>query len=105
MVKRTRLRRFLIPLVLYCVSGGFGGYFVWHAVNGDRGLKVSEEYEKTIAMLQKEQAAAKTERDQWEHRIALMSGKAIDRDLLEEEARVTLDRVSKNDLVIFLPQR
>jgi cell division protein FtsB len=105
MVVRTRLRAFLFPLILYFVSGGIGGYFVWHAINGDRGLKVSDEYEKSIAMLQAQLTATKADRAQWQHRIALMHGDAIDRDLLEEESRATLDRVNKSDLVIFLPQR
>ena len=103
MVVRTRLRNFLFPLTLYCVSGGIGGYFVWHAINGDRGLKVSGEYEKSITMLKAQLAATTQDRAEWEQRIALMHGEAIDRDLLEEEARVTLDRVGKDDLVIFLP--
>jgi cell division protein FtsB len=103
MVVRTRLRRFTYPIALYCIAGGIGGYFVWHAINGDRGLKVSSEYEKSIAMLKTELAATKAERAQWQQRIALLSGAAIDRDLLDEEARVRLDRVSKDDLVVFLP--
>lgn len=105
MVVRTRLRSVLFPLILYLVSGGIGGYFVWHAVNGDRGLKVSGEYEKSIAMLKTQLAATKAESAQWQHRIDLMRGATIDRDLLEEEARATLDRVGKDDLVVFLPQR
>lgn len=105
MVVRTRLRNILFPIVLYVVSGGIGGFFVWHAINGDRGLKVSDEYEKSIAMLDKQLTATKAERAQWQHRIDLLSGDAIDRDLLEEEARTTLDRVGKNDLVIFYAQR
>ncbi len=105
MVVRTRLRSFLFPLALYCVSAGIGGYFVWHAVNGDRGLKVSDEYEKSIAMLDKQLAATRSDRAQWQHRIDLLQGTAIDRDLLEEQAHATLDRVSTSDLVVFLPQR
>ena len=105
MVVRTRLRSLLLPLALYCVSGGIVGYFLWHASNGDRGLKVNGEYEKSIALLQTQLAATKAERAQWQHRIALMQGNALDRDLLEEQARVTLDRVDKDDLVIFLPRR
>jgi cell division protein FtsB len=105
MVVRTRLRRFAYPVILYLVSGGIGGYFVWHAINGDRGLKVSDEYQKSIAMLKGELAATKAERAQWEQRIALMRGASIDRDLLDEEARTTLDRVDKADLVIFYNRR
>ena len=105
MVVRTRLRSFLFPLILYCVSGGIVGYFLWHASNGDRGLKVNDEYEKSIALLQAQLTTTKAERAQWHHRIALMQGAALDRDLVEEEARSTLDRVDKDDLVVFLPQR
>ena len=93
MVVRTRLRGILFPLALYCVSSGIGGYFLWHAVNGDRGLKVSGEYEKSIEMLGKQLAATKADGMQWQHRIDLLRGASIDRDLLEEQARVTLDRV------------
>ena len=103
MVVRTRFRHLAYPIALYCISGGIGCYFFWHAINGDRGLKVSTEYEKSIAMLKTELAATKLERAQWQQRIALLSGAAIDRDLLDEQSRVTLDRVGKNDLVIFLP--
>ena len=103
MVVRTRLRGILFPLALYCLSGGIGAYFIWQAVNGDRGSKVGGEYEKSIEMLGKQLAETKVERVQWQHRIDLMRGAAIDRDLLEEEARVILDRVGKDDLVIFLP--
>ncbi len=105
MVVRTRLRGILLPLLLYCVAGGIGSYFVWHAINGERGLKTSEEYERTIALLRTQYAAADAERLQWQHRIDLLRGETVDRDLLEEEARVLLDRVHKNDLVVFLTTR
>ena len=105
MVVHTRLRSILFPLALYCVSGGIGSFFVWHAVNGDRGLKVSGEYEKSIAMLKAQLVATRDESAKWQHRIDLMRGATIDRDLLEEEARVKLDRVGKDDLVVFLSPR
>ncbi|MGD0632867.1 MAG: septum formation initiator family protein [Beijerinckiaceae bacterium] len=102
MVIRTRLRGIIFPLMLYCVAGGIGSYFVWHAINGERGLKTNDEYRHKIAGLTAELTAAKQEKQQWRHRIDLLSGETIDRDLLEEEARVLLDRVHKNDLVVFL---
>ncbi len=105
MVVRTRLRGILLPLLLYCVAGSIGSYFVWHAINGERGLKTSVEYERTIAVLRAQFAGVGAERRQWQHRIELMRGDAIDRDLLEEESRVLLDRVHKNDLVVFLSSR
>lgn len=104
MIIYKRLRATLYPLALYCVSGAIGGYFVWHAVNGERGLKTKDEYEHKIASLRGELEELKLVHASWDHRIALLSGREIDRDLLDEEARVLLDRVNRNDLVVFLPR-
>jgi len=105
MVIRTRLRAIAIPLVLYTVSGGVAAYFVWHALNGERGLKASLEYTKQIAELDKERAGLRAERAHWEHRIGLIRGDEIDRDLLDEEARRLLGRTHAHDLLVLLPSR
>jgi cell division protein FtsB len=103
MVIRRRLRTILYPLALYCVSGAVGSYFVWHAVNGERGLKTKDEYEQRVAALREELKAIRTEQALWEQRIAMMRGPVIDRDLLEEAARNVLGRVDKKDLVVLVP--
>jgi cell division protein FtsB len=102
MVIRRRLRAVLFPLALYCVSGSIGGYFVWHAVNGERGLKTKEDYERKITSLQKDLRDLQNERRTWEARIDLLHGVTIDQDLLDEEVRKQLGRVHKNDLVVIL---
>ena len=102
MVIRRRLRAVLFPLALYCVSGSIGGYFVWHAVNGERGLKTKEDYERKITSLQKDLRDLQNERRIWEARIDLLHGVTIDQDLLDEEVRKQLGRVHKNDLVVIL---
>jgi cell division protein FtsB len=104
MVIRTRLRAIAIPLVLYTVSGSVAAYFVWHALNGERGLKASLEYTKQIADLERDRAGLRAERAHWEHRIGLISGNEIDRDLLDEEARRILGRVNGHDLVVLVPK-
>ncbi|MBO0734378.1 MAG: septum formation initiator family protein [Methylocapsa sp.] len=104
MVKYKRVRATLLPLALYAISASIGAYFVWQALNGERGLKTKEEYEHKIAGLLGELDGLRAERGMWEHRIALLSGRVIDRDLLEEEARAVLGRVHRNDLVVLLPQ-
>jgi cell division protein FtsB len=102
MIIRTRLRAILYPVLLYALSGSIAGYFVWTAVNGQRGLKTRLEYHEKMVALANELAALQTERKGWEHRIALMQSNAVDRDLLDEEARAVLGRVSSHDLVVFL---
>src|SRR5947209_12618199 len=103
MVVRTRLRAIVLPLVLYTVSGSVAAYFVWHALNGERGLKASLEYSKQISDLEKERASLRAERAHWEHRIGLIRGDEIDRDLLDQEARRILGRVNAHDLVVMIP--
>jgi cell division protein FtsB len=105
MVVRTRLRAILLPLVLYTVSGGVASYFIWHALNGERGLKASLEYTKQIADLEKERAGLRADRAHWQHRIGLIRSDEIDRDLLDEEARRLLGRVHAHDVVVLLPGR
>ncbi len=104
MVVRRRLRAILFPLFLYSVSGAAGGYFVWHAVNGARGLKTQDEYQVKIAGIETQLRQLHADRALWRHRIELMNGAIIDRDLLDEEARTLLGRADKNDLIVFLPK-
>jgi cell division protein FtsB len=103
MVVRTRLRAVLIPLALYAVSASVTTYFVWHAVNGGRGLRAKDEYRVKIAQLNDKLASVLAERTLLERRVEMMRSDAVDRDLLEEEARTVLGRVRKSELVIFLP--
>jgi cell division protein FtsB len=102
MVVRRRLRAILYPLALYCLSGAAGSYFLWHAVNDERGLHANEDYEREIKSLQAKIDAKDKARQAWERRIGLLSGKTIDRDMLDEETRARLGRVDKDDLIVFL---
>ncbi len=104
MVVRTRFRAVAIPLALYTVSGGVAGYFVWHALNGERGLKASIEYTRQIADLEKQRADLRAERAHWDHRIGMIRGEEIDRDLLDEEARRLLGRTNPKELVVMVPR-
>jgi cell division protein FtsB len=104
MVVRKRARRIVIPLVLYAISAGLAAYFVGQAHTGSRGLEAKQQYETQVADLAVELETAKTEHLEWERRIALLRSDQIDRDLLEERARIMLGRVHRNDLVIMTGQ-
>jgi cell division protein FtsB len=101
MVVRTRARAILFPIAFYIVLGVASGYLVWGALNGQRGLKTKAEYSAEMQNLTAELKGLQAERQSWERRVALMRSDAVDRDLLDEEARAVLDRVGKNDLVVF----
>ena len=105
MVIRRRFRAVLIPLALYALSGSAAGYFVWHAINGHRGLKAKEEYRRQIDSLNEELHKLQDERAGWERRVRMMTAESIERDLLEEEARLELGRVQKDELVLYFPKK
>jgi cell division protein FtsB len=103
MVVRTRLAAVLIPLAFYLISGAVGGFFVWHAFHGERGIAADLEYRRQMADIQAQLNVVRADKAEWQKRIDLLRGPEIDRDLLDEEARNLLNRVGKNDLVILLP--
>jgi cell division protein FtsB len=97
------LRSLVVPFSLYGVAALITSYFVWHGVNGQRGLKTGEEYEQRLTKLRLERDTLKLERMQWEHKIALIRGEQVDADILDDEVRARLGRVHRNDVVILLP--
>src|SRR5918994_2939764 len=101
MVVRKRARKILIPLALYAVSALMVGYFVHHAHSGTRGLDAKRQLKIQAQDISAELDTLRTERAEWERRIALLRSDQIDSDLLEERARSLLGRVHRNDLVII----
>jgi hypothetical protein len=43
------------------------------------------------------------ERARWRQKIELVRGEEMDRDVLEEQTRVELGRMHKNEVVILVP--
>ena len=101
MVVRTRLRKIVTPIVFYLVLGVTSGYLVWGASNGEHGLKAKVKFDADAVKLQAELAALKGERARWESRVASLRPESVDRDLLDQEAHALLDRVAKDEVVIF----
>jgi cell division protein FtsB len=101
MVVKTRARAILFPILFYLVLGTASGYLVWGASKGDRGLRAKAEYHAEAIQLQAELAQLQAERARWSRRVGAMRSEAVDRDLLDEEARAVLDRVGKDDVLIF----
>jgi len=101
MVVRTRLRSIVAPIVLYLVLGAASGYLVWDASNGEHGLKAKKKFDAEAAELKVELAGLKAERARWALRVASLSPESVDKDLLDEEAHALLDRVGKDEVVIF----
>lgn len=101
MVTRLRFRRFLMPLMLYCVTAAVVSYFSYHAYHGQRGIHAKREYKERIATLKQEIEQVSDQKTALERRVSLLRTEHVDRDLLEERARVILNNVHKNDVVVL----
>ncbi len=101
MVVRRRARAILIPLLLYSVSAAIVGYFVHHAHNGSHRLQAKYAFKAKVVEVTREVETLRTERAEWDRRIALLRSDQLDRDILEERGRSLLGRVHRNDLVII----
>jgi len=75
---RARARYVIGPVLGVCAVG----YFAFHVVHGDRGL---------IAW--------------WDIRVRLMNPGSLDADMLEEQARLTLNYGHADDIIILDPKR
>jgi cell division protein FtsB len=101
MVVRTRLRSIVLPIVFYLALGVTSGYLVWGASNGEHGLNARLKFDADAAKLTAQLSALKDERARWERRVASLMPGSIDRDLLDAEAHAILDRLGKDEVVIF----
>jgi cell division protein FtsB len=94
---KRRLAQVTWPMLGACLAG----YFVYHAVQGDRGIVAWMQLNQQIRVAEAELAKTDAERQEMEQRVALLSNTSLDLDMLEERARVMLNFAHPDDLVIF----
>jgi cell division protein FtsB len=101
MVTRKRLRSVLTALGLYLCAALLIGYFGINAFTGNHGLNARQNLDLQIARLVAERHALRTERQEWERRVALLNGEYLDPDMLDERARALLDYTDPRDLILL----
>ena len=94
-----RLKSLAAQLLGACVAG----YFIYHAVQGDRGILAWLRVNQQLEAGQVELARSAMDRAALEQRVALLNNSSLDLDMLEERARVMLNFSDPDDVVIFLP--
>ena len=105
MVVRSRARAILVPLFFYLVLGSASAYLVKSAATGQNGAEARATFDRESTELTAKLAALQEERERWRHRVDSLRNESIDRDLLEQEARARLNRVGKDEVVIFTDPR
>src|SRR5690606_9402258 len=102
MVRNRRIRTWLTQIGLWALIAVLMGYFGYHAVHGERGLKAHRSFEAEIAGLKTELAALENQRTVLERQVSRLNPASVDRDQLDEEARTSLGWMHPNDRVLTL---
>jgi cell division protein FtsB len=76
------------------------GYFVFHSVEGDRGIHAWRALDSKIEIAEAKLAVLKGKRESLEKKVAMLHPDSIDRDLLTEQARRVLNYLDQDDFVI-----
>ncbi len=96
---RRRARALIGPILAIMVTG----YFGYHLIEGDRGLRAWVRLSQELRQANEQRAIASAKRTELQHRVAHMRADQVDPDLLESQIRKTLDVLRPDEIVIPVP--
>jgi len=79
------------------------GYFAYHLVEGERGLRAWIRVAQELRLAKEALSAVSAERAALDRRVSHMRPEQVDPDLLDAQTRRTLDVVSPDEIVIIQP--
>ncbi len=97
---RVRARQAMLPILGALVVG----YFSYHMVQGNYGVLAYLRLQVQVDRAETLQADLQQQRDVLERRVALLHPDSLDRDMLEERARVVLNYARPSDVIIMGPR-
>ncbi|WEZ83639.1 septum formation initiator family protein [Rhizobium sp. 32-5/1] len=95
--KKRKLGRFVMPLI----TVAFLSYFGYHSIHGDFGLRATEMFDRQRTERQARLSELVAQRETLEREVALMSDGSLERDILDEKARFSLNMSRADEIVIF----
>ncbi|MGG7518218.1 FtsB family cell division protein [Allorhizobium undicola] len=88
-------------LILPAITVAFIGYFGYHCVHGDYGLRAGERFDKLRQDRNAELADLVKKRKAIEKQVELLSDGSLERDMIDEKARYQLNMSRPDEIVIF----
>ncbi len=79
----------------------FASYFVFHLVQGDRGVLAWVALDQRIGAAEATLEKTRAERVRLAGRVELMRPDRLDRDMLDERIRTNLGLVRRDEIVVF----
>lgn len=93
---RRRSRGVVVPVLCAAMIG----YFGYHMVEGDRGLKAYARLSAEIARAEAAYADVSAERAKLERQVKLLRSSSLDLDMLDEQARRVLGVIGPDEVVL-----
>jgi cell division protein FtsB len=93
---KRRARAALPPTIFLLLVA----YFLWSAVQGERGLRASAQRQQELAAAEAELGRAEADLQAWQRRVASLHNNRLDRDALDERSRAMLNLSDPADIVI-----
>ena len=85
---------------LFCVLVMF--YLGFHTVSGERGVFALLRESRKLETLKAELAEIKASREALDLKVAKLSDRSLDLDLLDEQARSVLGMAGKDEVILFM---
>jgi len=95
--KRSNKGRFIVPILTIAVLS----YFGYHIYHGENGIYSREKTENFIKELKKERDGIVKQRLALQARVNLLKDGTIEKDMLDEYARRSLNLSKANELTIL----
>ena len=96
-----KFHRQSLSLIAPVIGGCVFFYFIYHILNGDRGVLVWWDLRHRIQRAQSIADSTEFQKLNLEARVRLLEPDSLDLDMLEERARVMLNYAYQNDVVIL----
>lgn len=93
---KRRAKDVIGPVLGFCIVG----YFVYHSIEGDRGLVAYLRLTEQIQLARAQLAEVSAERKALEQRVGLLRPNQLDPDMLDERARLLLNLARPDEIVI-----
>ena len=99
-MRHKRTGQMIASVIGACIVG----YFLYHTVEGEHGLVAEMHLQNEVNAAQANLAKLRQEHEALDHRVRLMRPESLDPDLLDEQARKTLDYSKPNEIIVLTPQ-
>ena len=95
---RLRSSHIIGPIIGVCLIV----YFVYHAVQGDRGLIAFWQLSKQVTQAENTYSMLNQKRAELQNRVTLLNPYSLNSDMIDERARFMLGYTKPDEVVIFL---